>query len=81
MGQPASPVGNPALTRLLVEAARTSLPAASSVAILACSIVNVCLGDRWLFAAGGQLIPRQTSPSALTTAPLAISAREDDRPA
>lgn len=46
-----SMVGNLVLMRLLVEERKMPVLAANSVAIFACSIVNFCLGDRWVFAA------------------------------
>lgn len=45
-------VGNLALMRFLVGEGRMPVLAANGIAILACSVVNFCLGDRWVFAAG-----------------------------
>jgi putative flippase GtrA len=42
--------GNLALMQVLVHHAHFSLLLSNSVAILCCSIVNFCLGDRWAFA-------------------------------
>ena len=47
----ASMVGNLAILRFLVQEARLPLLVADSVAILFCSLVNFCLGDRWVFRA------------------------------
>jgi putative flippase GtrA len=44
-----SMIGNLALMRLLVGAARMPVLAANAVAILACSLVNFGLGDHWVF--------------------------------
>lgn len=41
--------GNLALMRLLVEGAHLPVLPANAIAILACSIVNFCLGDAWVF--------------------------------
>jgi len=46
-----SMVGNLAILRFLVQEARLPLLVADSVAILFCSLVNFCLGDRWVFRA------------------------------
>ncbi len=46
-----SMVGNLALMRILVHEAGIPLLVSNSIAILCCSIVNFCLGDRWAFAA------------------------------
>jgi len=43
--------GNLALMRLLVGQAHFPLLAANGIAIFACSIVNFCLGHKWVFAA------------------------------
>jgi putative flippase GtrA len=45
-----SMVGNLALMPILIHNARLPLLAANGVAILCCSVVNFCLGDRWAFA-------------------------------
>lgn len=45
-----SMVGNLALMRILVQQAHLPLLVSNSIAILCCSIVNFCLGDRWSFA-------------------------------
>jgi len=47
-----SMLGNLALMRILVDEARMPVLAANGVAILCCSLVNFCLGDSWVFAAG-----------------------------
>jgi len=44
-------VGNLALMRILVHQAHLPILPANSVAILCCSVVNFCLGERWAFAA------------------------------
>jgi putative flippase GtrA len=44
-----SMVGNLALMRVLVGGARMPVMGANAVAILCCSIVNFCLGDKWAF--------------------------------
>ena len=38
--------------RILVHEARMPLLASNGIAILCCSVVNFCLGDRWSFAQG-----------------------------
>jgi len=43
-------VGNLALMPFLVEGARIPVVWANLIAILACSIVNFCLGNSWAFA-------------------------------
>lgn len=45
-----SMLGNLALMRILVDGARLPVLVANSIAILACSLVNFCLGDHWVFA-------------------------------
>ena len=45
-----SMVGNLAIMRILVDEAHMHLLAANMMAILCCSIMNFCLGDRWAFA-------------------------------
>lgn len=45
-----SMAGNLALMPVLVGAVRMPVLTANGVAILACSILNFCLGDRWVFA-------------------------------
>ena len=52
-----SMAGNLALMRILVEGAHVPLLIANSVTILACSIVNFCLGDLWAFAGRDRAIP------------------------
>ena len=47
-----SMLGNLALMRVLVQAAQVPLLISSIIAILCCSIVNFCLGNEWVFAAG-----------------------------
>lgn len=49
-----SMAGNLVLMRVLVHAAHLPLLVANSGAILACSIVNFFLGDRWAFARARQ---------------------------
>jgi putative flippase GtrA len=44
-------VGNLALMRILVHQEHLPILPANSVAILCCSVVNFCLGERWAFAA------------------------------
>ncbi|MGP8260358.1 MAG: GtrA family protein [Acidobacteriaceae bacterium] len=46
-----SMLGNLVLMRILVHEAHLPLLVANSIAILCCSLVNFCLGDRWAFAA------------------------------
>lgn len=45
-----SMVGNLAIMRVLVDEAHMLLLPANMIAILVCSIVNFCMGDRWAFA-------------------------------
>jgi putative flippase GtrA len=47
-----SMLGNLALMRLLVRGAHLPVLPSNGIAILCCSLVNFCLGDRWTFAAG-----------------------------
>jgi putative flippase GtrA len=49
-----SMVGNLALMRILVQQAHLPLLVANCIAILCCSVVNFCLGDRWSFAPRAQ---------------------------
>ncbi|MFP5235226.1 MAG: GtrA family protein [Acidobacteriota bacterium] len=42
--------GNLLLMRLLVEGQHVPVLAANGVAIVICSLVNFCVGDRWVFA-------------------------------
>jgi putative flippase GtrA len=51
-----SMLGNLALMRILVHEARIPLLASNCIAILCCSIVNFCLGNKWAFAARTQAI-------------------------
>ena len=44
-------VGNLAILRFLVQEARLPLLVADGIAILLCSLINFCLGDRWVFRA------------------------------
>ena len=44
-----SVVGNLVLMRILVHEARLPLLVSNGIAILCCSIVNFCLGNRWAF--------------------------------
>jgi putative flippase GtrA len=44
-----SMVGNLVLMRILVQEARLPILVADSIAILFCSMINFCLGDRWVF--------------------------------
>jgi putative flippase GtrA len=46
-----SMLGNLAILRLLVQEARLPILLADCVAILFCSLINFCLGDRWVFRA------------------------------
>jgi putative flippase GtrA len=48
-----SMLGNLALMRLFVHAARMPVVAANMAAILCCSVMNYCLGNRWAFAVAG----------------------------
>jgi putative flippase GtrA len=50
--------GNLALMRLLVEGARMPVLPANALAILACSLVNFALGDRWVFGAVFGAVPK-----------------------
>jgi putative flippase GtrA len=45
-----SMLGNLALMRILVQRVHLPLLVSNSIAILCCSILNFCLGDRWSFA-------------------------------
>jgi putative flippase GtrA len=45
-----SMLGNVALMRLLIHKARLPLLASNVIAILCCSVVNFCLGNKWAFA-------------------------------
>jgi putative flippase GtrA len=45
-------LGNLALMRLLVHDAHLPLLLSNAIAILCCSVVNVCLGNNWAFAEG-----------------------------
>jgi len=56
-----SMLGNLALMRILVYEAHLPLLVSNSIAILCCSLVNFCLGDRWTFA-----VRQQTNPSQAT---------------
>jgi putative flippase GtrA len=42
-------IGNLALMRVLVHRAHLWPVAANAIAILSCSVLNFCLGDRWVF--------------------------------
>jgi putative flippase GtrA len=44
-----SMAGNLALMRILVQEAHLPILIADSIAILFCSVINFCLGDRWVF--------------------------------
>jgi putative flippase GtrA len=55
-----SMLGNLLLMRILVHEAHIPLLVSNSIAILCCSLVNFCLGDRWAFAAGTQAIQNKT---------------------
>lgn len=46
-----SMVGNLVILKLLVQQVRLPLLIADCIAILCCSLVNFCLGDRWVFRA------------------------------
>ena len=52
-----SMLGNPALMRMLVNGAHIPIIASNCIAILCCSIVNFCLGNRWAFALKTRAIP------------------------
>ena len=45
-----SMLGNLALMRVLVDGAHIPIIASNCIAIMCCSIVNFCLGNRWAFA-------------------------------
>lgn len=53
-----SMLGNLALMRILVHDAHLPLLVSSIIAILCCSVVNFCLGNDWVFAAGHGQEPR-----------------------
>jgi putative flippase GtrA len=44
-------VGNLVILRFLVQEVRVPILAADCIAILCCSLINFCLGDRWVFRA------------------------------
>jgi putative flippase GtrA len=44
-----SMLGNLALMRVLIHNAHQPLLASNTIAILSCSVVNFCLGNRWAF--------------------------------
>jgi putative flippase GtrA len=44
-----SMAGNLALMRILVQEAHVPILIADSIAIVFCSVINFCLGDRWVF--------------------------------
>ncbi|MGC1870386.1 MAG: GtrA family protein [Acidobacteriaceae bacterium] len=46
-----SMVGNLVILRFLVQEARLPILVADCIAILCCSLINFCLGDRWVFRA------------------------------
>jgi putative flippase GtrA len=46
-----SMVGNLVIMRFLVQQVRVPILIADSIAILCCSMINFCLGDRWVFRA------------------------------
>jgi putative flippase GtrA len=48
-----SMLGNLALMRLLVQGLRTPVLAANCLAVLVCSLINFCLGNKWAFAPSG----------------------------
>jgi putative flippase GtrA len=52
-----SMLGNLALMRMLVDGAHFPIIASNCIAILCCSIVNFCLGNRWAFALKTRAIP------------------------
>jgi putative flippase GtrA len=45
-----SMLGNLAVMRILADEAHMPLLAANTIAILFCSMMNFCIGDRWAFA-------------------------------
>ena len=47
-----SMLGNLALMRILVQDAHLPLLVSNGIAIMCCSIVNFCLGNKWAFAEG-----------------------------
>jgi putative flippase GtrA len=49
-----SMLGNLALMPILIRGLHLSLLPANSIAILFCSLVNFCLGDKWGFASGAR---------------------------
>lgn len=46
-----SMIGNLVILRFLVQQVRIPVLIADSIAILCCSLINFCLGDRWVFRA------------------------------
>jgi putative flippase GtrA len=50
--------GNLVLMRILVSKAHLPLLIANAIAILACSLINFCLGESWIFAANDVAIQR-----------------------
>ena len=46
-----SMVGNLVILRFLVQQVRLPILVADCIAILCCSLINFCLGDRWVFRA------------------------------
>jgi putative flippase GtrA len=68
-----SMLGNLALMRILVDEARLPVLAASTVAILCCSVVNFCLGDGWVFGLKETAV---LGKAAIPTGPEDIAAPE-----
>lgn len=54
-------LGNLALMQWLVRGAHLPVVAANAIAILCCSLVNFCLGDRWTFPQPGGKDPDSTA--------------------
>jgi putative flippase GtrA len=64
-----SMLGNLALMRVLVQDARQPVLPANGIAILCCSLVNFCLGDRWVFAGPASNAPASPSSAVLPYIP------------
>jgi putative flippase GtrA len=74
-----SMLGNLALMRILIHEAHLPLLVSNTIAILSCSMINFCLGNRWAFAArteSNQDIGLRTSnrrlPSTVSGLPQAV---------
>jgi putative flippase GtrA len=65
-----SMLGNLVLMRIIIHHTHLPLLLSNSIAILCCSLLNFCLGDRWVFAVGGSPIVRRMISSLLLSNPL-----------